>query len=148
MRLTPILLALMALPSLAQTHTVTLATLRDNARPLLIFAPTPDDPQLILQLRRLQQTPATVAATTDRNIVLIAIPFQTPSPSPATLTTTDATAARHRFHIAPSDFAVILLGKDGGEKLRSSKPLTLQTLCDTIDAMPMRQQEMRSHPHP
>lgn len=43
-------------------------------------------------------------------------------------------------------FTIILIGKDGGEKLRSSKPLSLAKLFGTIDAMPMRQEEMK-HPH-
>ena len=127
----------------AQTGTVSLATLRDNSRPLLIFAPSPADPQLEIQLRRLQAAAADVA---DRQIVPIAIPWQSPSTTPAQLTPTDALAARRRFHVAPADFTVILLGKDGGEKLRAHHPLTLQTLRSTIDAMPMRQQEMRSRP--
>lgn len=45
-----------------------------------------------------------------------------------------------------SAFTVILVGKDGGDKLRSTKPLTLQKLYSTIDAMPMRQSEMKRHP--
>ena len=53
-----------------------------------------------------------------------------------------AAAARLRFHIAPDAFVVILLGKDGGEKLRSDQPIAYEALRDTIDAMPMRQKEM------
>lgn len=37
---------------------------------------------------------------------------------------------------------VILIGKDGGAKLRSEKPLSMAKLQETIDAMPMRQDEM------
>jgi hypothetical protein len=43
-------------------------------------------------------------------------------------------------------FTVILVGKDGGDKLRSLKPLSIQKLYNTIDAMPMRQSEMKRHP--
>ena len=129
-----------ALTTPAQTHPASLDSLRDTTRPLLIFAPTPTDPQLLLQLHSLQQdTPA----LTDRNILLIPLPYNAPSP---TLTPGAATAARRRFHIAPASFTVILLGKDGGEKLRSSHPITLDHLCSTVDAMPMRRQEMRSRP--
>ena len=35
-------------------------------------------------------------------------------------------------------FAAILIGKDGGEKLRSTKPFPTALLERTIDAMPMR----------
>lgn len=41
-------------------------------------------------------------------------------------------------------FVFILYGKDGGEKYRSSRPVTLKTLYAIIDAMPMRKREMRS----
>jgi len=36
---------------------------------------------------------------------------------------------------------VVLIGKDGGEKLRSAQPITAERLFATIDAMPMRQSE-------
>ncbi len=41
------------------------------------------------------------------------------------------------------EFGVILVGKDGTEKLRSSDPVPATTVFETIDAMPMRQREMR-----
>lgn len=43
-------------------------------------------------------------------------------------------------------FTVILVGKDGGDKLKSSTPVSLTKLYDTIDAMPMRQSEMKRYP--
>ena len=141
----PLVIASMTTAAQTPTGIVTLTELRNTSRPLLIFAPTPDDPQLQIQLRRLHEN---VAALADRNIVVIAIPYNSPSPTSAQLTGTAAQSARRRFNIAPSDFTVILIGKDGGEKLRSPKPLTLDKLFDIIDAMPMRQQEMHPHPNP
>ncbi|MEQ8965577.1 MAG: DUF4174 domain-containing protein [Azospirillaceae bacterium] len=45
---------------------------------------------------------------------------------------------------APADaFRVVLIGKDGGVKLRADAPLALDRLYATIDAMPMRRREMR-----
>lgn len=46
-------------------------------------------------------------------------------------------AARH-------EFTLILIGKDGSEKLRSDKPVPTQELFKLIDSMPMRQVEMRN----
>lgn len=40
-------------------------------------------------------------------------------------------------------FTVTLTGKDGGEKYRSTQPITLQKLYSTVDAMPMRKQEVK-----
>jgi hypothetical protein len=124
----------------AQSSIVTLRRLRDTHRPLLIFAPSPTDPQLQIQLRTLRENAAAVA---ERDVVVIAVPYQSPSPTQATLTDDGATGTRHRFHVAPADFIVILIGKDGGEKLRSGRSLPFETLRETIDAMPMRQEEMR-----
>jgi hypothetical protein len=39
-------------------------------------------------------------------------------------------------------FNFILIGKDGGEKLTSNQPVSLEKLYSTIDSMPMRQREM------
>ncbi len=121
----------------------TLQRLRDHARPLLIFAPRPDDPQLEIQLRTLKEH---AAEAHDRQLVPVAIPYNNPSPTAVQLSPEDATEARRRFHVDPARFTVILIGKDGGAKLRSTKPLSMHKLNDTIDAMPMRQQEMRSEP--
>lgn len=40
-------------------------------------------------------------------------------------------------------FQNLLIGKDGGVKLRSNSPISNEKLFETIDAMPMRQREMR-----
>jgi len=123
---------------------VSLYELRHTSRPLLIFAPKPDDPQLEIQIRSLTQNAAQLA---ERDVVIIAVPYESPSPTDASLSPEEATEARRRFKIAPTDFTVILIGKDGGEKLRDTKPFTIAKLRDTIDAMPMRQDEIRAHSH-
>jgi hypothetical protein len=117
----------------------TLAALRNDSRPLLIFAPRPDDPQLLMQLRDLKDEQHGLS---ERHVVVLAAPYNNPSPTEHSLTSTDAEAARRRFKIAPGDFTVLLIGKDGGEKLRTHKPISFEILRRTIDAMPMRQQEM------
>ncbi|MGM0580857.1 MAG: DUF4174 domain-containing protein [Bacteroidota bacterium] len=38
----------------------------------------------------------------------------------------------------------LLIGKDGGVKLRNNPPISNEKLFKTIDAMPMRQREMRN----
>lgn len=130
----------------AQTSSlVTLNELKGQARPLLIFASRPDDPQLEIQVRTVQEH---AVEAHNRDIVVIALPFQSPSPSALQLPPSEAEATRRRFGVAPADFAVILLGKDGTAKLRSSKPFSIGKLEETIDAMPMRQQEMRSRGKP
>ncbi len=142
-----LILCLMTLPSPTSFAQVagltTLAALHNQARPLLIFARKPDDSQMGIQLRILDEH---AAQARDRQIVPLALPYHSPAPSALQLSDTDAEAARRRFHVAPSDFVVILLGKDGGVKLRSSKPISMEKLDDTVDAMPMRKGEMRGQP--
>lgn len=48
-----------------------------------------------------------------------------------------------RYKKTNSQPEIILLGLDGGVKLRSEEFLSNQKLFETIDAMPMRMQEMR-----
>jgi hypothetical protein len=60
--------------------------------------------------------------------------------------TVRADALRRRFGLDRGSFAAILVGKDGGEKLRSSSALPAERLFETIDAMPMRRDEMRRGP--
>ena len=50
---------------------------------------------------------------------------------------------REQFDIAPSTFTILLLGKDGTEKYRSTTAVPVEDIYNIIDQMPMRQQEMR-----
>ncbi len=59
------------------------------------------------------------------------------------ITTESARALRDRFDVAPEDYAVVLVGKDGTEKRRDPAPVHANAIFETIDAMPMRRAEMR-----
>jgi len=59
------------------------------------------------------------------------------------LTETATRRLRDRFDVSPDAFRVILVGKDGTEKRRDAEPVTARSVFDAIDAMPMRQREMR-----
>ncbi len=106
-----------------------------RSRVLLVLA-APDDPRATEQARILATDRAGAA---ERDLVLV-------EPAAA-----DQTRLRRRYDVPPDAFAALLIGKDGGVKLRSTAPLTAGTLFGTIDAMPMRQAEMRRQarpPHP
>jgi hypothetical protein len=47
-----------------------------------------------------------------------------------------------KYKLDKLQFAVILIGKDGYEKFRSNKPVSVEQLFSIIDAMPMRRSEM------
>ena len=136
---------LLTVPAPSQT----LASLVDKNRVLLVFAPTDHDPTFQQQLTLLRHRTADLR---DRDLVLIPILEQAGPPTtantlrtlhPPLITDSEQILIRNRFRVPPPDFAVILLGKDGGEKLRSSTPIPIDRLNQTIDAMPMRQNQIR-----
>ncbi len=45
--------------------------------------------------------------------------------------------------IQANPFTAVLIGKDGGVKEKSSRPIPPADLFGTVDKMPMRRQEMR-----
>ena len=55
----------------------------------------------------------------------------------------DAAHLRASFEIGKDEFALRLVGKDGGVKRASSTVVAMRDIYDQIDAMPMRQQELR-----
>ncbi len=133
---------------------VTLDALRDHYRPVLVFAPSTTH-AFVTQMHILAQGGVPMH---ERNVISIPLLLHEDhkpwgvvfngNDDIGQVSNTDQTAARRRFHIHPNDFTVILLGKDGTEKLRSHHPVSLETLCSTIDAMPLRQGEMRSQQRP
>ena len=50
-----------------------------------------------------------------------------------------------KLGVLPPRFAAVLIGKDGGVKERSHRPIPPADLFGTVDKMPMRQAEMRKH---
>lgn len=132
------MLGMAATPAPSQTKTTTLEALH-NKRVLLVFSNGDN---------QLAETQLTVAAGHidgfhERDLVLVGLVGNDPA-VPATLLSAPAdSAARKRFHITSGEFTVILIGKDGGEKMRSHQPIPWKTLESSIDAMPMRRDEMR-----
>ncbi len=55
----------------------------------------------------------------------------------------DAAGLRDASGIEAGRFAVVLVGKDGGEKARWSGPVSEREVFARVDAMPMRRREMR-----
>jgi hypothetical protein len=50
---------------------------------------------------------------------------------------------QQRFSITSGQFTVVLVGKDGAEKLRQESAVNLAKIFSLIDSMPMRQREIR-----
>ncbi|MEL6128616.1 MAG: DUF4174 domain-containing protein [Cyanobacteria bacterium J06628_4] len=110
-------------------------------RVLLVFAPDSDDVQLAEQIANLSGMGAGLSA---RDLVV----WQLVKGEAASMNgEVDASLLSQPFYdyfsVKDTDFTVILLGKDGTSKLRQTQPVTSNRLFAVIDAMPMRQREMR-----
>jgi len=127
-------------PAPAMQSTVTLAKLKDRARPLLIFAPNAKDLQLLDQIGVIQ---AHSKGTKEYSLVAVAVPETGEVSVGKMLDATAAAEVRRRFHVSPGEFVVVLLGKDGREKLRSSTPLTFQRLKNAMNQTPLEQQKKK-----
>ena len=96
-------------------------------RPIVVFADSPNDPNFGLQMEYLEDQ---VAALAERDVIV--------------LTDTDPAAEGPlRQTLRPRGFMLVLIGKDGGVKLRKPFPWDVRELSRTIDKMPMRQREIR-----
>ena len=125
----------------------TLRAMRNCYRPLLVFAPAMDDAQMVVQFNQLK---AHVADLKSRDLLYVPIvPEGHNQPIPgsrihtASLSEDELAAVRLHFKVQPDEFLVILLGKDGGEKLNSPTPVPVEKLKQMIDSMPMRKSEMQ-----
>lgn len=126
----------MTLPLPAQAPT-TLTAMRGRYRPLLIFS----GGNAKFAEQQMTEIAAHAAEARDRQVLLVGVQGTDSNVQTALLAPAEQERAQHRFGISPGQFVVILLGKDGGEKLRSSSPISWKKLRSTIDAMPMRQSE-------
>ena len=134
-------------PAQPANSSTLLSSMRDRFRPLLIFAGSSD--QRVQQQYRVLASNASGVQDRQVRIVLVtttATPAQPPPPAgTVSATLQQQKALRSQFQVSPGSFTVILVGKDGGEKFRSTTPVSFATLTHIIDAMPMRQQEMQVH---
>lgn len=96
-------------------------------RPIIIFADSPADPNFDQQMEYLD---ARTDELRERDIVV--------------LTDTDPSVqSALRTKLRPRGFMLVLIGKDGGVKLRKPFPWDVRELSRTIDKMPVRQREIR-----
>jgi hypothetical protein len=125
----------------ARETAVDLDQYRWKSRLLLLFAPTRDHPWFDSLHRSLMTRKADVA---DRDLVF----FEVLESGLSTLDTEPldpgtAEMLREKFGVAEGSFSVVLVGKDGGVKLDHQGQIRVEEIFALIDAMPMRQEEMR-----
>lgn len=110
-------------------------------RVFLIFAPDSDNVSLAEQTANLSGMGAGLRA---RELVVWQLVNDIPpSVNNEIYTGLSSQSFYDYFSVKDAEFTVILLGKDGTTKLRQTQPVTSNRLFALIDAMPMRQREMR-----
>ena len=128
----------------AQAMAAELSDYRWESRPLLLFAPTDSDPRLVETMRRIA---ASRCDFVDRDIVLGRIVTEgTSTLDGHVVDPTQAQRLVSEFGIGADSFSVVLIGKDGGEKLRVAGIPDLQAIYAVIDGMPMRARETSANP--
>jgi hypothetical protein len=121
-----------------------LSDYRWERRPLLLFAPTESDPRLVETMRRIEASRCDFA---DRDMVLGRIVTEgTSTLDGHVVDSNQAQRLVSEFGIVPNSFSVVLMGKDGGEKLRIAGVPDLQAIYAVIDGMPMRARETSANP--
>lgn len=106
---------------------VDLAAFQWIARPVVVFADSPNDPRFARQLELLTDR---IGELVERDVVVI----------------TDADPAGNsalRTKLRPRGFMLVLIDKDGGVKLRKAAPWDVRELTRIIDKTPERQREVR-----
>ncbi len=110
-------------------------------RVLLIFAPDSDDATLAEQTANLSGMGAGLSA---RDLVVWRLVSEEAAAVNGEVDTGLSSQPFYEyFSVKNAEFTVILLGKDGTTKLRQTQPVTSHRLFSLIDAMPMRQREIR-----
>jgi hypothetical protein len=115
---------------------------RWQERVILLFASDDESLQLCEQLELLTSQ---MAEVTSRDLLIYQV-FKDDGrgPGQTAIDRQKVNALRRHYQVeADVPFQFILIGKDGGVKMRSSAIVSMQSLFARIDAMPMRQVEMK-----
>ena len=132
---------LLAICDPSKTMAMDLAQFQWKNRLLFLFAPDNNHP-LFKDLKGeiiIQQ-----AEVEDRDLMVFEVLDRDPSKmNKANIDRQTADSIRDRFSVPSNKFSIILVGKDGGIKLKRDDHVSLKEVFELIDSMPMRQSEMR-----
>ncbi len=113
-------------------------------RLLLLFAPNADDADYQAQVEALD---AHDFGLEDRDMVVFHILAEEGhverDGEKTALSYPQTASLRAQFDVPQDAFTLLLIGKDGGIKRHENQAIAVDTLFAQIDAMPMRQREMR-----
>ena len=118
----------------------TLRAMRGCYRPLLVFATSLDNPQLVKEFDQLKAHAVELKSRSVLYVPIVPEGHNQPIPGSkvptARLSEDELAAMRHRFKVEPPDFLVILIGKDGEQKLSDKRPVPVDQIERLIDSMP------------
>ncbi|MGD1933358.1 MAG: DUF4174 domain-containing protein [Candidatus Phaeomarinobacter sp.] len=128
-------------PLLAQ-----LETLGSTYRPMVIVAPSSNDPVLEDIRITLRQSRNALA---DRDVIVLTVTeddvsIWDPALEAVPNQVFDPDRLREVYGSAGQAVSITLVGKDGGIKDRGTAPGDIQDMLDLIDTMPMRQRELEA----
>jgi hypothetical protein len=110
-------------------------------RPLLICAPSPKHPDYQAQERFMTGQADKIV---DRDMVIGHLFQKGPSHMGGKPLSEETVESLYgALQVSREDFYLVLVGKDGTVKLRLNEPTEMTKIYEVIDAMPMRQKEMR-----
>lgn len=113
-----------------------------NDRVALLFAPNPNHREYREMAADLAQSQA---ALEERDVVVYHMFWEHPGLVEETregIPVEVAQKMRRKHAVLEDAFTFILIGKDGGQKLRSEESISIDLLTSKIDSMPMRKREM------
>lgn len=123
------------------TQNPNLSKHRWKDRLVIILADSPKSPKFLLQLEELKQKEE---GLNERKIfVYRVLPDQFTTGLEEGSSWRESTQFYNSMSVAESSFEVVLIGLDGGVKLRRVDPLSCEDLFSIIDGMPMRKAEIK-----
>lgn len=122
-------------------RTIDLSRYQWESRLLLVFAPSEENTRYRDFRRELRDQEDEIV---DRDLLVFHILERGESRlGDISIDRQSAALLRDRFSAKPGQYTVVLIGKDGGEKLRRGDEVNIAETFPLIDSMPMRQREMR-----
>lgn len=107
---------------------ISLADLLYVARPVIVFADSPNQPEFLQQMRLIE---ADMSGFDIRDVIII-------------VDTDPANPSAVRRELRPRGFNLVLIDKDGRVNLRKPEPWDVREISRQIDKMPLRIEEIRA----
>ena len=125
---------------MSEARDVSITDFAWSHRPLVVFGMDEAAEDLATQRQRVEDARAGVA---ERDMVVFEVDGRRGTLDGQPITDASVQRLLDRYDPPEDGFRVLLVGKDSTVKLRRDEPITMQEVFETIDAMPMRQREMR-----